>query len=131
MNYLDTGVIISALFLRDDKQAVCQALLTPENVTSAHALAEAFATLTGQYRIKNELVSEAVLSAARHLQVEAFTAEDYEKVISSARVRGIQGGIIYDALHAQLARRLKVDKLYTFNVSNFEHVAADLNVRKP
>lgn len=131
MNYLDTGVIISALFLRDDRQADCQTLLTPENVTSSHALAEAFATLTGQYRIKNDLVAEAVLSAARSLRVETFTTADYEAVIGSARARGIQGGMIYDALHAQIARRLKVGKFFTFNVSNFEHVAADLDVRRP
>ena len=131
MNYLDTGVLVSALFLRDEQQAVCQSLLKPENATSTHALAETFATLTGQYRVRNDVVSEAVLSAAQMLRVETITLEDYEAVLAESRARGVQGGMIYDALHAQVARRLKVRTLYTFNITNFQHVASGLNVRRP
>ena len=131
MNYLDTGVLVSALFLRDEQQAVCQSLLKAENATSTHALAETFATLTGQYRVRNDVVSEAVLSAAQMLRVETITVEDYEAVLAESRARGVQGGMIYDALHAQVARRLKVRTLYTFNITNFKHVASDLNVRRP
>ncbi len=131
MIYLDTGIIISALFARDDRQADCQALLTKDAVTSTHALAEAFAALSGQYRIKNDLVSEAIRSAAALVRVEAISRDDYLSVIEHARERGIQGGVIYDALHAQVARRLKADRILTFNLSNFEHVAPDMDVRKP
>lgn len=131
MIYLDTGIFISALFARDDRQEDCQKLLTFDAVTSTHALAETFAALTGQYRIKNNLVSEAVRSAARLVRVEPLSVEDYEAVIATAHARGIQGGAIYDALHAQVARRLKVDRLLTFNVSNFRHVASDLKVSRP
>jgi predicted nucleic acid-binding protein len=69
MIYLDTGVLVSALFLRDEKQAECQALITSDAATSTHALAETFATLTGQYRLKNDIVSASVLSAAAALRV--------------------------------------------------------------
>ena len=51
MNYLDTGILISALYLRDSNQKRCAALLD-EGVTSTHALAETFAAFTGQYRVK-------------------------------------------------------------------------------
>jgi predicted nucleic acid-binding protein len=131
MIYLDTGILISALFARDDRHEDCQALLNEEAVTSTHALAEAFAALTGQYRVKNDLVSEAVRSVADIVKVETISREDYLNVIESARARGFQGGAIYDALHAEVARRLKVERILTFNISNFEHVAPDLKVRKP
>jgi predicted nucleic acid-binding protein len=131
MIYLDTGVLVSALFLRDEKQAECQALITREAVTSTHALGETFATLTGQYRLKNDIVSESGLSAAAALRVEPITRADYLSAIRTARERGIMGGIIYDALHAEVARRLAVERIYTFNVSNFKHVAGDLRVLAP
>jgi predicted nucleic acid-binding protein len=41
------------------------------------------------------------------------------------------GGLVYDAIHANVARRLNVERLYTFNISNFEHVAPDLQVVAP
>jgi predicted nucleic acid-binding protein len=132
MIYLDSGVIVSALFLRDDKQAACQALCErTDAVTSTHALAEAFATLSGQYRIGNEIVSEAVLSVAAKVRIEPIILDDYEIVLRDARQRGVQGGLIYDALHAQVARRLNVERLFTFNVTNLEHVASDLDITKP
>jgi predicted nucleic acid-binding protein len=130
MNYLDTGVLISAIYLRDSNQERCSALLE-EGVTSTHALAETFTALTGQYRIKNEIVSEAVLSLRHLVQIEPILPEDYFSTIGEAKARGIMGGLVYDAIHASVARRLKVEQLYTFNVSNFEHVAPDLRVLAP
>jgi hypothetical protein len=43
----------------------------------------------------------------------------------------VQGGGIYDALHAAVARRLKVETLYMHNVTNFVHHASDPNIRAP
>ena len=53
------------------------------------------------------------------------------RVLSEARSRGIIGGLIYDALHAETARRLQAEKIFTYNVSNFEHVAPDLVILEP
>lgn len=130
MNYLDTGILISAIYLRDSNQQKCSALLE-EGITSTHALAEAFAALTGQYRVKNDIVSEAVLSLRNQLRIEPILPEDYFGVLRAAKARGIMGGLVYDAIHASVARRLSVERLYTFNVSNFEHVAPDLKVCAP
>jgi len=35
---------------------------------------------------------------------------------------GLTGGIVYDALIAFAARKAKVDRMLTFNVSNFRRV---------
>jgi predicted nucleic acid-binding protein len=130
MNYLDTGILISAIYLRDSNQGKCAALLE-EGITSTHALAEAFAALTGQYRVKNDIVSEAVLGLRDQLRIEPIRPEDYFTVLTQAKTRGIMGALVYDAIHANVARRLKVERLYTFNISNFEHVAPDLKVLAP
>lgn len=130
MNYLDTGILISAIYLRDANQERCAALIE-NGVTSAHAFAEAFATLTGQYRLKNDIVTDALMELRANLQVEAILPEDYFESIENSKSRGVVGGLIYDAIHARVARRLAVETLYTFNVSNFEHVAPDLRIVRP
>src|SRR5688572_21221909 len=99
MNYLDTGILISAIYLRDSNQEKCSALLA-EGITSTHAFAEAFAALTGQYRVKNDIVSEAVLSLRDQLRIEPIRAEDYFTVLAEAKTRGVMGGLVYDAIHA-------------------------------
>ncbi|MDB6036695.1 MAG: hypothetical protein JWM99_536 [Verrucomicrobiales bacterium] len=68
MNYLDTGILISAIYLRDSNQEKCSVLLK-EGVTSTHALAEVFAALTGQYRVKNDIVSEALPKTGEGIEV--------------------------------------------------------------
>jgi hypothetical protein len=85
----------------------------------------------GKYRIKNDIVSEAVLSLRNQVRVGVILTEDYCSVLGMARARGIMGGLVDDAIHANVARRFDVEHLYTFNISNFEHVAPDLKVRAP
>lgn len=132
MIYLDTGILVSAITLRDGKQSECQALLSRSDaVTSTHALAETFATLTGRYGVRNDIAAEAVLSIVDAIRVETIALKDYRAVLQTSRARGVQGGMVYDALHSQVASRLEVEKLYTFNVSHFEHVAPNLSIATP
>jgi predicted nucleic acid-binding protein len=130
--YLDTGVLVSTLYVRDDRHTGCLDLLeSGDALASAHALAETVSTLTGQYGVKNDVASEAVWSLTGTARVESLSVADYPSVLENARARGGMVGFVYDALQAQVARRLKVEALYTFNLSNFAHVAEDLDVREP
>ena len=131
MNYVDTSVIVSGLTERHPFHSVCAPLLANGAVTSTHALAESFAVLTGVFKYPNHVVSTALARLAGIIDVEEITRDDYLQVLRQARARGITGGLIYDALHAQVARRLRAEKILTYNVSNFEHVAADLVIVKP
>jgi hypothetical protein len=65
------------------------------------------------------------------MRFEVISEEDYIQVIREAPKRGIQGGIIYDAIHAELARRLEVEKIISYNLSNFRHVAPEIAVQLP
>jgi hypothetical protein len=62
---------------------------------------------------------------------EVISQADYLRVIREARKRRIQGGIIYDAMRAEIARRLKVRKIISYNLSNFRHVAPDIPTELP
>jgi predicted nucleic acid-binding protein len=129
--YLDTGVLVRALLQAHPSHAECFRLVNNYAVSSCHSLAEAFNTLTGAFKIRNDTASEMVQSLLNQINFEAIALRDYLLVIGEARQRGIQGGIIYDALHAGIARRLKVEKLITYNLTNFRHVAPDLEVSAP
>ncbi len=49
MTFLDTGILVGALLGKHPEHPQCRATLEqfPDGLTDAHALAEAFATLTG------------------------------------------------------------------------------------
>ena len=131
MIYLDTGVLVRGLLQAHPLHADCFRLIDADAVSSCHSLAEVFNTLTGHFKIPNGTASQMVGSLPDQMKFEAISGQDYLNVIREARQRGIQGGIIYDAIHAEIARRLKVEKVISYNLTNFQHVAPDLDVATP
>ncbi len=131
MIYLDTGILVRGLLAAHPFHEECQILINAEAISSCHSLAETFNTLTAAFKIPNDAASQMVESLTAEMRFEALSQADYLKVIREARQRGIQGGIIYDALHAEIARRLKVERIVSYNLTNFRHVAPDLPVAKP
>jgi predicted nucleic acid-binding protein len=113
------------------KFAAADALVnSSEAFTSAHALAETYATLSGDPRLRIQAADAAqmVEDLAATVTVRNLNVGDYRQVISSAPAKGIRGGTVYDALHAQTARRCDCKEIHTLNVSHFKHVAPDLTV---
>jgi predicted nucleic acid-binding protein len=129
--FLDTSVLVEACLGQSPKFAAADALVSsPETFTSAHALVEAYATLSGDARLKIHAADAArmVEDLARGLTVRALSVEDCRRLISSAPSKGIRGGTIYDALHAETARQCGCQAIHTLNGSHFKHVAPDLTV---
>ena len=131
MIYLDTGVLVRGLMQAHPLHADCFRLINRNAVSSCHTLAEAFNTLTGHFKIPNDTASQMVCSLRNQMSFEGISEQDYLTVIRGARERGIQGGIVYDAIHAEIARRLKVEKIISYNLTNFRHVAPDLEIESP
>ena len=131
MIYLDTGVLVRGLLEEHPQHAVCLSLISNGAVSSCHTLAEIFNTLTGHFKIQNDLAAQMVESLTLQMSFEVIAQEDYLTVIRKARSRGIQGGIIYDAIHAEIARRLGVGRIVTYNLTNFRHVAPELEIASP
>ena len=52
--------------------------------------------------------------------------EDYRTVLTSAAQSGWRGGAIYDALLLQCAAKTQPDRVYTFNVADFQRLAPQL-----
>jgi predicted nucleic acid-binding protein len=130
--FLDASVLVEACLAQSSKFSAADALVKAgEAVTSAHALAEAYATLSGDARLKlhPQDAAQMVGELAAVLDVHALSAEQYLSLIQSAPVRGIRGGSFFDALHAQAARDSHCAEIHTLNVRHFQHVAPDLTVR--
>jgi predicted nucleic acid-binding protein len=130
--YLDTSVIVPALWDRHPNFAHCNLLTNSPNVaTSAHALAEAFKVLTGAYKLTNAFATTVLTDLTRAIHIEALSLDDYLDALSRTETQGIIGGAIYDSIHAAVARRLRVDRVLTYNLSDFRRVAPDLNIATP
>jgi predicted nucleic acid-binding protein len=124
-------VLVRGLLAAHPQQVECAALVNDDAVSCCHSLAETFNTLTGFFHVPNELAAEMVESLTMEMRFEAISQRDYLHVLREARRRGVQGGIIYDALHAQIARRLGVERIISYNLSNFRHVAPEIAVESP
>ena len=129
--FLDTSVLVESCLRESRSFASADQLVNdPEACTSAHALAECYATLSGDPRLKIRPIeaSRIVQDLAETLRVQVTDLEDYLRVIALAPRKGVRGGMIYDALHAQTARRAGCGEVRTLNVSHFKHVAPDLTI---
>lgn len=129
--FLDTSVLVESCLSQSPRFAAADALVNASDAcTSAHALAEAYATLSGDARLRIAPPDAArmVEDLAKGLSVETLSATAYQPLISAAPAKGIRGGMIYDALHAQTARNSGCHEIHTLNVPHFKHVAPDLTI---
>lgn len=96
---------------------------------SAHSIAEAYSVLTNlpiQPKIvpaEARLIVEANVLAC--FQRVAVTSKMYERAVIRCAEKGLSGGVIYDALLLECALSARVDRLYTFNVRDFQRLAPE------
>jgi predicted nucleic acid-binding protein len=128
--FLDTSVLVEACLLHSAKFAEADALIKRPNVTSAHALAEAYATLSGDKRlgIRPQDAALMVEECAAKLTVGELPAAVLRKLMAAAPARGITGGLFYDAIHSEVARKTDCNAIRTLNASHLRHVAPDLRI---
>lgn len=135
MTYFDSSVLFSALVVGDEDHAASafEVNAAGDKITSAHALAETFATLTGgKIRVKVsprqalEMIEQSILP---HLRVHAISPDDYLAAMEAAENVGARGGAIYDLLHIEIARLHKVKRILTLNYDHFVQFAPDLAAR--
>lgn len=130
--FLDASILVEACLAQSRHFAAADALVRARGAgTSAHALAEAYATLSGDARLKISPsdAAQMVVELANALELRALSAKAYMTLIEGAPAKGIRGGSIFDAIHAQTAREAKCSDIYTLNVRHFQHVAPDLTVK--
>ncbi len=90
----------------------------------AHSLAELFAVLTRMPTaprigpdLANRLIQENIDIAG--IRIVPLEAADYTEVIDGMAKAGFSGGIIYDMLIVQAARKAKAERIITLNEADF------------
>lgn len=129
--FLDASILVEACLAQSAKFATADALVKTDGaVTSAHALAETYATLSGDVRLKINPhdAAQMVGDLAQALEIHALAARAYVALIQAAPTAAIRGGSFFDAIHAQAARETQCTEIHTLNVRHFKHVAPDLKV---
>jgi predicted nucleic acid-binding protein len=129
--FLDSSILVEACLSQSPKFAAADALVNDSGAcTSAHALAETYATLSGdpRLRVTPSDAARMVQDLAASVAVRSLSATEYRQLIAAAPGKDIRGGTIYDALHAQTARLNGCREVHTLNLSHFKHVAPDLAV---
>jgi predicted nucleic acid-binding protein len=100
-------------------------------VIGVHSLAEMYAVLTRLPVIPRIQPGEAAKivsdNVVRHFQMQPLTAREYTASVSAAAENGVIGGAIYDVLLLAAARKIKPDRIYTFNVAEFKRLGPDLH----
>jgi len=139
-SFFDTSVLVAA-FLEDHEHhersfAVFAGADRKTAFCAAHSLAELYATLTrlpGKFRLSADQALFFLESVEERLDVVSLDAREYHLAIREAATAGIVGGTIYDALLGRCALKANVAKIYTWNVTHFQRLGAEIagKVRTP
>lgn len=93
---------------------------------STHSLAEAFRTLTwGHAYLKfsskqaHQIITKSILPLYSVIDLDQ---SDYLEVLGKMNQLRLTGAIIYDALIAQAASKVKADYIVTFNTKDFNRI---------
>jgi len=131
----DTSVLIASFLKRHEFHPKAARWISAAHESSiemhlsAHTLAELYSSLTSMpkpYRVPpGEAWQMIDTDLLPHARVRTLRASQYAKLIKRMSVEGHAGGVVYDAVIAEVARRSKVDVLVTLNVPHFERVMVE------
>jgi predicted nucleic acid-binding protein len=97
---------------------------------SQHSVAETYAILTSAPLTPRIQPGEALKilesSILTLIGVVALTPQDYRDTIRDMAAGEWRSGRIYDALHLRCAEKQPIDRIYTFNVREFQQLAPHL-----
>lgn len=100
---------------------------------SQHAVAETYAILTSAPLVPRIHPSEALRIIEDNIlpwiSVVVLDPEDYREVLRNMAAGGWRSGRIYDALHLRCAEKQEIDRIYTFNVKDFQQLAPHLKAK--
>lgn len=128
----DTSVLVAGLIRDHPAHGVAKPWLEyirrpdVECAISAHGLAELYVSLP-KVRARPFLSPQAVITLIEqnvtpHVTVRALSARAYLSLIRRLAAAGLYGAVVYDAIHAEVGRRAKVDLLVTLNPRDFQRV---------
>ena len=134
--FCDTNVLIAASVETHIHHAPAKAILEricsgdDAGFVSAHSLVETFSVLSRMPTVP-KLTPQDVLAILEKNFIPRFTLitlsdVDYPQALRDFAAKGMSGGRIYDFLHILAARKQPMDRIYTFNETEWKNLAPDL-----
>jgi predicted nucleic acid-binding protein len=137
--FFDTSVLIAAASASHPHHAPALAAMALLRVDShrgwmsQHTVAETYAILTSAPLVPRIHPSEALRIIEDNIlpwiSVVTLDPGDYIEVVRDMTAGGWRSGKIYDALHLRCAGKQPIDRIYTFNVKEFQQLAPHLSAK--
>ena len=136
--FCDTSVLVAACVRRHPHFPRARPVLADisrgtagvTGVTSAHSVAELYSALTMLPVEPRILPSEAAslidANVIPFFELVPITAAMYQRAVAACVQHGFAGGKVNDAVLIECARSAWCDRIYTFNSTDFERLAPDL-----
>lgn len=131
--YFDSSALIPLLLRRSRFHAAAAAALKTageEAVTSTHALAETFRTLTSLTPdpLPPKAARELIRSLDKVMEVRPLSRDDYDDALAAMAAQGLSGPIVYDALHCSTAKRANARLILTRNAKHLRLFSGNIAV---
>jgi len=134
---LDTSVLVAALVRAHQHHERAQWWFGQpasriQRTAAWHAYAETWSTLTSlplEPSIPGETARASIGSLRERLRWITSGAAVYQAAVDRCAQLGLHSGAVYDALHLVTAEKEEMDLFLTFNVRDFERLAADRSPR--
>jgi hypothetical protein len=83
------------------------------------------------FRVDGEEVTNLLVELIPHLEVCDLDSGETLQCLQNAKSGGIRGGRVHDYLHAMAAVKAECERVYTYNVSDFEGLSKELEIMVP
>jgi predicted nucleic acid-binding protein len=132
----DTSVIIAASLPQHTSYVPCFTQLRAaktgqtQGYLSTHSLAEIYSVLTrmpSQPRMTPQDAKRLIESYLQYLKAVPLEQTDYEVAINMMTTLNLPGGGIFDALIAQAALKVSVDRILTLNQKHFTRLGTAID----
>jgi predicted nucleic acid-binding protein len=134
--FCDTSVLVAAALEAHahhrSAHAVLDRIARRDDIgfISAHSLAETYSVLSRMPTLPKLTASDVLAILEQniipHFTLVTLAAADYLNAIRDLSAKGLGGGRVYDVLHIMTTRHQALDRIYTFNESEWKSLAPDL-----
>ena len=140
MKVFDTSVLIAAFLEDHPHHAPSHKLFAQADRAhagcAAHSLAEVYSVLTrlpADFRLSADQALLFIGDVRQRLKLVTLDAGEYYSAISAAANTGITIGGIYDALLVECALKAGAERIFNWNVRDFQRLGPDVakRVRTP
>ena len=130
--FFDTSVLLPVFYAdhprHEESVAVFRAENKRQSACAAHSAAELYATLTRlpvRPRIAADQAMLFIESLRERVTIVSLDGDDYLETLLEISQRQLIGGVVYDAVTAACARKVRASVLYTWNPADFERLQID------